>query len=340
MRHAVDHNPTETMPGSSDTPAAQPVSPTTARSVTHKTIWTFCAVFVGCLLLFGLLGAILTQLLPFSDPVWTLHIAQNLAAMGSFLLPAWWWAHRVMPRGVTAFLMGRHATCGASSYALSVAAFLTLIPCINFLTAWNTALLQPWQDTALGRLFHQMSAQNEAVLNLFLTRTGLMDLSLNLLTMALMPALCEEVFFRGCVQQILTGRAHRRTHLGIWLTAFLFSLMHFDPNGFLPRLLLGGLLGYAFAFGGGLKTSVLLHFLNNASIVVAYYLYGNGLLSWHPESFSAAGATPLWAAALGLALSVGLVCLLQRRTSQQRHASKCRPSKQRYAEDADRPVEP
>lgn len=321
MRHAVDHNPTETMPGLSDTPTIQPVSPTTARSVTHKTVWTFCAMFVGCLLLFGLLGAVLTRLLSFSEPVYTLHWVQNIAAMGSFLLPAWWWAHRVMPGRAVGFLMGRRATCGASSYALSVAALLALIPCINFLSAWNTTLLQPWQDTALGRLFQQMSAQNEAVLNLFLTRTHLMDLGLNLLTMALMPALCEEVFFRGCVQQILTGRAHRCTHLGIWLTAFLFSLMHFDPNGFLPRLLLGALLGYAFAFGGGLPTSILLHFLNNASIVVAYYLYGNSLLPRHPESFSAAGATPLWLAALGLALSMGLVYLLQRR------ASKCRLSK-------------
>ena len=278
-------------------------------------------MFVGCLLLFGLLGAVLTRLLSFSEPVYTLHWVQNIAAMGSFLLPAWWWAHRVMPGRAVGFLMGRRATCGASSYALSVAALLALIPCINFLSAWNTTLLQPWQDTALGRLFQQMSAQNEAVLNLFLTRTHLMDLGLNLLTMALMPALCEEVFFRGCVQQILTGRAHRCTHLGIWLTAFLFSLMHFDPNGFLPRLLLGALLGYAFAFGGGLPTSILLHFLNNASIVVAYYLYGNSLLPRHPESFSAAGATPLWLAALGLALSMGLVYLLQRR------ASKCRLSK-------------
>ena len=337
MRHAVDHNPTETMPGLSDTPAAQSVTPTATLPVTHKTVWTFCAIFVGCLLLFGLLGAVLTRLLPFSEPVYTLHWVQNIAAMGSFLLPAWWWAHRVMPGRAVGFLMGRRATCGASSYALSVAALLALIPCINFLSAWNTTLLQPWQDTALGRLFQQMSAQNEAVLNLFLTRTHLMDLGLNLLTMALMPALCEEVFFRGCIQQILTGRRRcrnnetirvdephqthaSRPHLGVWLTAFLFSLMHFDPNGFLPRLLLGALLGYAFAFGGGLPTSILLHFLNNASIVVAYYLYGNGLLSRHPESFSAAGATPLWAAALGLVLSIGLVYLLQRR------ASKCRLS--------------
>ena len=330
-------------------------------TATLKTIWTFCAVFVGCLLLFGLLGTVLTRLLPFSELVYTLHLVQNIAAMGSFLLPAWWWAHRVMPGRAVGFLMGRadrdNLTTGTAAHGdlanrrrsaaaactLSVAALLALIPCINFLSAWNTTLLQPLQDTALGRLFHQMSAQNEAVLNLFLTRTHLMDLGLNLLTMALMPALCEEVFFRGCVQQILTKplrRCHHeadradeanqtnephksrsnRTHLGIWLTAFLFSLMHFDPNGFLPRLLLGALLGYAFAFGGGLPTSILLHFLNNASIVVAYYLYGNGLLSRHPESFSAAGATPLWAAALGLVLSIGLVYLLQRR------ASKCRLS--------------
>ncbi len=369
IRHAdmlaADHNTTGTAPNVPDMPAA----PTASPVVTHKTVWLFCAVFIACLLLFGLLGAILTQLLPFSDRVLTLHIVQNLSAIGSFVLPAWWWAHRVMQGHAVEFLMGR-ATYGEwtdevrcqdlakrshrkiTAYALSIAAFLSLIPCINFLTAWNTALLQPWQDTTLGRLFHQMSTQNEAVLNLFITRTNLMDFGLNLLTLALMPAICEEVFFRGCVQQIFlrqtthASQAHKphtsRLHLGIWLTAFLFSLMHFDPNGFLPRLLLGALLGYAFAFGGGLKTSILLHFLNNASIVAAYYLYGKHLLSLHPESFSAAGATPLWAAALGLGLSVGCIYLLQRRTSKCR-TSKCRPPEQRRADHTsytDRAEEP
>lgn len=285
-------------------------------------------LFVGCLLLSGLVGAGLGRLLPDGgDPVRTLHLVQDLSAAGSFLLPAWLFArwaahggtqggpqggtqggtHGAAPRQTAAYLGCRPTP--PMAYAWAVAAFLCLMPWTNALTAWNAQALSTWQDSAIGLFFRQMSEQNEQLLSLFLDKTGMGDLCLNLFTLALMPAVCEEFFFRGCLQTFLTRRSGRQ-HLSVWTGAFIFSLLHLDPVGFLPRLFLGALLGYVFAAGRSLYPGILLHFLNNAAIVVAYYLYGNGYLTQHPESFSEQWHG--WSAALGLLLSVACIGLLYR----------------------------
>ena len=57
------------------------------------------------------------------------------------------------------------------------------------------------------------------------------------------------------------------------MAAFLFSAMHMQFYGFVPRLLLGAMLGYLFVWSGSLWLSVLAHFVNNASAIIFTYLY-------------------------------------------------------------------
>lgn len=278
-----------------------------------KQAWALVGLFVGCLLLSSLVGAGLGRLLSDEeDPVRTLHLVQNLSAAGSFLLPAWLFA-RWAALGQAAAYLGCRPT-PSMAYALALTAFLCLIPWINALTAWNTLALSAWQNSTIGLFFRQMSKQNEQLLTLFLDKTGVGDLCQNLFTLALMPAVCEEFFFRGCLQTFLTRHSGRQ-HLSVWTGAFIFSLLHLDPVGFLPRLFLGALLGYVFATGRSLYPGILLHFLNNAAIVVAYYLYGNGCLTQHPESFS--GHWHGWSAILGLSLAAGFIVLLYRQNRSQ-----------------------
>lgn len=274
-----------------------------------QTLW-LGGLFIGCLLLSGLTGAGLARLMPSAEAVSTLYIVQNISAIGSFLLPAWLFA-RLVSNGHAAGFLGCRPTPPAA-YLLGLAAFLALMPWINATTTWNDAVLQSGQDSAFGLFFKQMSERNEALLQLFLNQTGRGAFGLNLLTLALMPAVCEEFFFRGCLQSFLMGHT-RHPQTGIWLTAFIFSLLHLDPVGFLPRLFLGALLGYVFAASRSLYPGILLHFLYNASVVVAYYLYGNGLLTRHPDTFS--DLWHWWSALPGLALCVFFIGLMYRRRS-------------------------
>jgi uncharacterized protein len=96
-------------------------------------------------------------------------------------------------------------------------------------------------------------------------------LALNLLVVAFLPALCEEFWFRGVIQKVL-GRSMRSANMGIWVTAVWFSLYHAQADGFIPRMLLGAMLGYLAYWSSSIWTSVIAHFLNNMiPVLVAFY---------------------------------------------------------------------
>ena len=279
---------------------------------TLKQTLGLAGLFVGCLFIFSLLGAFIARLMPSPEAVSTLYLVQNISAVGSFLLPAWLFA-RIVSKGHTADFLGCRSTSPVV-YLLCLAAFLASLPWMNAITTWNFALLQSWQDSEIGLFFKQMSDSNEALLKIFLNQTTPGAFGWNLLTLALMPAVCEEFFFRGCLQSFLTSHT-KHPQTAIWLTAFIFSLLHLDPVGFLPRLFLGALLGYVFAASRSLYPGILLHFLNNASVVVAYYLYGNGVWTRHPETFS--DLWHWWSALPGLALAAVCIILIYKRHPAQ-----------------------
>ncbi|MBK8722812.1 MAG: CPBP family intramembrane metalloprotease [Saprospiraceae bacterium] len=111
---------------------------------------------------------------------------------------------------------------------------------------------------------------NEIVINLLGTPDiGL--LFLNLLVMAILPALGEELVFRGVVQPNLIKMVSNY-HIAIWITAFIFSAIHMQFQGFLPRMVLGALLGYLSFWSKNLWFPIIAHFFNNAIQVVAFFI--------------------------------------------------------------------
>ncbi|MEO5980200.1 MAG: CPBP family intramembrane glutamic endopeptidase [Chryseolinea sp.] len=97
------------------------------------------------------------------------------------------------------------------------------------------------------------------------------DLSVSLLVIALLPAIGEELVFRGLLQQEF-WRSSKNIHVAIWLSAFVFSAIHMQFYGFIPRLLLGALFGYLYYWSGNLLVAMFAHFFNNAFAVVMVYL--------------------------------------------------------------------
>ncbi len=94
---------------------------------------------------------------------------------------------------------------------------------------------------------------------------------LSLLVIAFIPALCEEMLFRGGLQNFLT-KATKIPWLSIILVSILFSLVHFSFYGFLPRLFLGMMLGLIFHLSGNIWLAVAAHFINNAIAVTSAYV--------------------------------------------------------------------
>ncbi|RKR80949.1 hypothetical protein BDD43_1087 [Mucilaginibacter gracilis] len=103
-----------------------------------------------------------------------------------------------------------------------------------------------------------------------------------LLVVGFLTAVAEEFLFRGCIQTIFT-RLTKNPHLGIWLAAILFSAIHMQFFGFLPRLMLGVFFGYFVLWSGSTWTSVWGHFINNGTAVVVTYLYKQKTIAVNPD---------------------------------------------------------
>lgn len=114
----------------------------------------------------------------------------------------------------------------------------------------------------------------EKLSGIFLNEQSGVSLFVLILSMAIVPAISEELVFRGILQPLFS-RMTKNVHVGIWIAAFVFSVIHMQFYGFLPRLILGAVLGYLVIWSGSLWTAIFAHFVNNALAVVMYKTYGS-----------------------------------------------------------------
>jgi membrane protease YdiL (CAAX protease family) len=108
---------------------------------------------------------------------------------------------------------------------------------------------------------------------MFLDPNSNVPLFVSFLSIAIIPAICEELVFRGVMLPLL-AKITRNIHAAVWITAMLFSLIHVQFYGFLPRMIMGALLGYFVVWSGSLWTSILAHFINNASAFFMFRYFG------------------------------------------------------------------
>ncbi len=100
---------------------------------------------------------------------------------------------------------------------------------------------------------------------------GILSLVLNLIVIALLPALGEELIFRGILQKEL-HRVIANPHLVIFITSIIFSGIHLQAEGFLPKLLISYILCYAYYWTKSLWYPLILHFINNGMMVILMYI--------------------------------------------------------------------
>ena len=131
----------------------------------------------------------------------------------------------------------------------------------NFLIpegSWLESVFKPMEDRA--------AEATQALLRM----PDLGSLFKNILLIAAIPAVSEEFVFRGVLQSQFT-KWTKNVHWGIWISAFLFSAIHMQFYGFIPRMLMGALLGYLLIWTGSIWAPILAHFTNNLVAVLASY---------------------------------------------------------------------
>ncbi len=156
--------------------------------------------------------------------------------------------------------------------ALVLVMMVISMPFMEWTALWNQKMHFP---EFLGPLESWMKAKEAEAMRMtivLLSVANVWDFMVNLFMIALLPAVAEELMFRGGVQRSF-NRMFGNPHVAIWLSAFIFSAIHVQFYGFLPRILLGAAFGYIYLWSGSLWYAMLAHFLNNAFAVgMAWYL--------------------------------------------------------------------
>ena len=234
----------------------------------------------------------------------SLLLFQALQSFGLFIVPAllvgYLWGNERL--SVTDFRLpgtgyGRPDAGRGLLSLLCVAIILTAIPLINCLVACNEAIRLPEAWSAVEQMMQQMEQQAAALLKSFMDygNGAWWALLLNLVVLAILPAIGEELAFRGVLQGLIMGDrpSAARRHVAVWGTAFVFSFIHFQFYGFIPRMLLGALLGYVMLWSGHIGYSMLMHATNNALSVIIYYL-GTYVWSFTQDEMDALGTGDTW----------------------------------------------
>lgn len=197
-----------------------------------------------------------------------------------------------------------HQKPSAKMVVLSVVLIFTLSPFINLLAHINEQMVLPEFLSGLEKQMQAMEDRAGELTTQMLSVNSLSGLLFNLLVMAVMPALGEELFCRGALQNIFSEKGNK--YIAVWIVAVIFSLIHFQMYGFLPRMVLGALLGYLLVWSGSLWLPILVHFVNNATIVlVSYFGKGNDTL----EAMENIGKAETWGYGIASAVVSGVIIL-------------------------------
>lgn len=197
-----------------------------------------------------------------------LKTAQFFQSVGLFIVPpvllAFLWSKSPWRQ----LKVSRPPKASAASFAVVI--MVVAVPAVNLLGAINHAIQFPASLSFIEQYLIAMESRAEVFTQQILTVDSIPDLLINIGLVAIVPAIGEELFFRGTVQRLLEDKM--KVHAAIWITAFIFSSIHFQFYGFIPRLLMGALLGYLLVWTNNLWVPILAHFTTNAMAVVFYYL--------------------------------------------------------------------
>ncbi len=182
------------------------------------------------------------------------------------------------------------------------------VPAMNWLTAVNEAVTFPEWLSPLERMFRSMENQALESTRKIIEVCSVEGLIINILVVGVLTGIGEEMFFRGGVQNYIhRGNTPVKPWVAIWVSAFIFSAMHFQFYGFLPRMLLGAYFGYLLVWTRCLWVPVIAHALNNSMAVGGEFMYNKFLIDNDVLTIGEPGTSTEWVAFLSL---TGLIIIL------------------------------
>lgn len=209
---------------------------------------------------------------------------QIVSQLGFFIVPALIFAY--LDGKSTGKYLKINFTPAFKAVLLAGITIIVAVPLINYIAEINQQMSLPAAFSGIEDWMKNSESSATKLTENFLNVSTVGGLLINILMMAVMPAIGEEFVFRGVLQRLFSSWTNN-VHVSIFLSAFLFSAIHFQFFGFFPRFLIGVLLGYSYIWSGSLWVPIFIHFVNNAAAVLISYLAKIDILDSSIETIGA-----------------------------------------------------
>lgn len=278
-------------------------APVNIREMTaFRLVVLFTSFFVA--LLVASVVAVALPLLPGIPERTALLAASAVQCVVAFCIPAWICA-RFSSASPVAWLC-LDVVPPLKAFAGVVLVYFLALPAMNGLIEWNASLHLPEFMSGIESTLREWEEANGGVAEKILEAKGIWPLLSGVAVVGILTGFSEELFFRGALQGVFS-RSHISAGAAVWGAAVVFSALHFQFFGFLPRLLMGAFFGYLLVWSRSLWLPAFAHALNNSLVVATYSLGSDAAEGSGIDSFGlpAAGEFP-WAA-IASAVATGLL---------------------------------
>jgi CAAX protease family protein len=254
---------------------------------------------------FGMNLAAMSSILQNPGNLPLLKFLQSLSSVMIFFIPAFIFSLIADTRPLE--YLGINKKFTISQIIIVIAVMIACLPLIGLTGQWNEQVHLYGSLHGVEQWVRSTEKQADQQTKLLLTMHGFPQYLINMLMVAVLPGICEELFFRGVMQRIVIDWTKNIT-AGILITAFFFSFLHFQFLGFLPRMILGIMLGYIYVWTGSIWLAMLGHFINNGLDVTLLYFYQIGIVHTDPMKES---TVPLYMGILSGIIVLALFLILK-----------------------------
>ena len=300
-------------------------------SLSHRHLMIKVLIWVAVIICLSLISGIFVSWLPSITTPAGMRWMQLIQMVMLFLLPPLVMAYLLSDQPMQWLYLRKteeQAKKWRKDYWLwAIGIMLVALPAINLLGHINSQLSLPTWLSELETMMKELEESANLLIKKMLATQSFLNMMANLTIMALLPAVAEELTFRGVLMRLLQpqssdhGNPTKIPHLAIWVTAFIFSAVHFQFYGFLPRMLMGALFGYMMVWTGSIWIPMLMHFINNAVAVLLYFMAERG--GWDMATIDAIGTKDtLWLGVLSVVVTCIGIYYFRRSTTINRASSR------------------
>ena len=245
-----------------------------------------------------------------TDPevVWATKFLQMFSQVGLFLIPAFLFGYMSSNNPFKEWGLNQSPTIVSFGWVFLITLFT--IPFANTLAIWNAELHLPDFLGFVEEWMREMQAKNDLLMEVILQMNSNKDILINLFMMVIIPAVGEELIFRGIIQKQLS-RSIRNPHLAIFISAAIFSAFHMQFLGFFSRLVLGMIFGYFYYYSKNIWTAIWAHFVNNGMALTLAIIYGTSIQDADPMMDN--GTDPVFIGFSSILFILGFGILLWKR---------------------------